>query len=89
MDLNTVISQMEDVGDDLLAAYKKWERAHESLVALRKTNPSLKDNKGKLTEAGRQRMKDMLADGKTNTEIATFFGIAPSAVSYHRKALGD
>ena len=46
MDLNTVISRMEDVGDNLRDALKKWERAYDALEELRETNPSLKDNKG-------------------------------------------
>lgn len=49
------------------------------------TNPSLTDNRGKLTEAGRERMTDMLADGKTNVEIAEFFEVSSSAVSYYHK----
>lgn len=85
MSLNSVILRMEEVGDELRAAIQKWERAYDSLVELRETNPSLKDNRGKLTEAGRERLADMLADGKTNAEIASFFDISPSAVSYYRK----
>lgn len=85
MSLNLLISRMQNVGDDLKSALAKWEKAYDALEEMRDTNPSLKDNRGKLTEAGRERMTDMLADGKTNAEIAEFFEISSSAVSYYRK----
>ena len=85
MNLNLLISRMQDVGNDLKSALAKWERAYEALDAMSDTNPSLKDKRGKLTEAGRERMTDMLASGKTNAEIAEFFSISSAAVSYHRR----
>ena len=85
MSLNLLISRMQEVGDDLKSALAKWEKAYADLDNMSDTNPSLKDKNGKLTEAGRERMTDMLANGRTNAEIAEFFAISSAAVSYYRK----
>lgn len=85
MNPNLIITRMEEIGDDLRSTLTKWNRLYDALEKMRTENPSLKDNHGKLTEAGRQRMSDMLADGSTNAEIAMLFEISPSAVSYHRQ----
>lgn len=84
-DINLMRERMNEVGDSIKSALAKWERAYDQLDKMAEQNPSLKDNRGKLTELGRARMDDMIKDGKSNTEIAAFFNVSPSAVSYRRK----
>lgn len=82
-----IIAQMNILSEAIDQAVMERDRLRElvdSATGIDATNPTYKDDRGNLSEAGVAMMNQMLANGSPNAEIAKFFDISVSAVIYRR-----
>ncbi len=75
------LEEMQDLVDALGRKMKGLWKLHDQEFGA--DDEYIRD--GGFTEAGRKRLRAMLADGKRNVEIAEFFGVTDAAIAYHRK----
>ena len=46
-------------------------------------------DEGSFTYSGKKRLHELFHDGKTNRELAKFFGVTDGAIAYHRNKLNQ
>lgn len=77
-----LLEQLNDAIDDSRKTAEKLWKLHEERYG---AEGSYLDDEGKFTTAGERRLQRLFEDGAKNSEIARFFDVTDSAISYRRK----
>lgn len=80
-DERALLEQLNDMAKDFAAVVDKLWNVHEAKYG--EKEPFL--DRGKFTTAGIHRLHGLFREGKRNSEIASFFAVADSAIAYRRK----
>ena len=77
-----ILEKLTESIDDANRVAKRLWKLHEERYG---EEDSYLDEDGKFTTAGERRLHQYFKDGAKNSEIAKFFDVTDSAISYRRK----
>lgn len=84
---------LETMGDAIEDAYQAQKKHLDQMWKLHEaefgSDHSPYVDEGSFTYAGKKRLHELFGGGKTNREIAKFFGVTDSAIAYHRNKLSQ
>lgn len=76
-----LLELMGDAIDDQKKHLAQMWKLHEAEFGSEKA-PYV--DEGSFTYSGKKRLHELLSEGKTNRELAKFFGVTDGAIAYHR-----
>lgn len=82
----TMLESLNDAIDEARKVAGELWKLHEERYG---AEGSYLDDDGKFTTAGERRLHRFFEDGTKNTEIARFFDVTDSAISYRRKRYNE